>query len=216
MRAVVIGGFATGKSTLENVAEALCDRRLADDADVLTFPQAMADPDKVERITRRRLILTHSAGILAVHRNTCPSEIIACNGPEPQRFHSLLNASWRKMQHNRQFAKEGPCAAAYALLVRSNMVEGLRHPVAHVSRISAIGRFSTTQHLLSHLEAQSEGNFAASQLFTQDDEYFPHDPTLGYGQIRMYEHEGNHDALLASPRTVLSVLGNGAPMLKEQ
>jgi len=99
-RAVVIGGFATGETILTPVANELCESGRATDAEVFTFVQAMAKPEKVSRATKDALVVTHSAGILAVATTMRPAELVAANGPEPRTFWQLASGAARKMRRN--------------------------------------------------------------------------------------------------------------------
>lgn len=208
MRAVIVGGFSTSLRGLAPVASAVEQLDVADEIEAFPFLYAMKHPDMIRKAAQDSLVIAHSAGILALGKESRPAEIVACNGPEVRsgRVWGLGIGAKQKLLNNRAFAKDAqhPAAYEYARIGRDNMLEGLRHPIGYGRRIAQVARFSTAAYL-----AEAVGNenvAAATALVTPDDEFFPHVPgALNYGDATVLVHKGNHDALLASPADVLSV-----------
>lgn len=208
MRAVIVGGFATSLNGLRPVASAVERLGVADEIEVFPFLHAMKRPEEIRKAVEKAVVISHSAGILAISADSRPQEIVACNGPEVQpRWALRLGASaLQKRRNTLTFATDPdhPARYEYARINSDNLREGLRHPLGYGRRIAQVARFSTAAHLAEALE--SEQVASATALVTPEDEFFPHVPgALDYGKAAVHMHAGNHDALLASPDAVLQV-----------
>lgn len=201
-RAVIVGGFTTGKRALEPVGEAAAELGLANDAEIFTFPYAMEYPGKVEKAAKGQLLIAHSAGSLAVAQTnwtTSPRRFIAYNGPEPRTKFDLILAAGRKTSEHAKAVITGPDRLSYAKVISSNSVELALHPYSNLRHLDAISRFST----LSLLAACRKSGINASAAVTEGDVFFPYDASLGSEGVDVEVYPGSHDELLVNPRDLM-------------
>lgn len=199
---LVIGGFTTGKRVLEPVAATAVMLGLANDAEVITFRKAMKYPDRVHRFLREGIVLTHSAGILAVEGWMNPSRIIASNGPEPRSRLQLIGAASRKTAQHAKSVITGPERAAYAKVMSSNAAELTMHPNANLKHLGNIAEFSTFEQLTRFRQA----GILSSAIVTDGDVFFPYDASVAPIGVRVDTHPGSHDELLINPAPLLNRL----------
>lgn len=205
-RAVIVGGFSTGEMALEPVGQAAIALGIARDFDTFTFPYAMEKPWEVASAARDQIIITHSAGALAISQSVLlrPSEIITCNGPEPRPKKSLVNAATRKIvQHTAGLFTESGRRRAYARVMASNALEATLHPYGNMRHLSSISAFSTTGYLASIQRCKIA---SVQSIVTEGDTFFPYDPGAVLSNIRTHVVPGGHDELLISPEDLLQEL----------
>lgn len=200
IRAVIIGGYNTGEKTLDPIAQALCDEGLADDADVFTFPKAMSRPDDIRKAAHRQLVLTHSAGAMALD-GTLPNYVVACNGVERRGVGGLLWDTGRKTASHLGRMITGPNRAAYRRVLGTNTAQMALHLPAHASRLPAVSRFSTVEALGT---ACTKARAFALAVVTTGDELFPNSLELPrHADIATLELPGGHDELLLRPAAMI-------------
>lgn len=200
---VVIGGFTTGKRALEPVAEAAIGLGYANDAEVLNFRHAMEDWHAVKKKARNGIVISHSAGSLAVARSLAAPELfVAYNGPEPLSIPRLaLSANRKTAQHLRSIFTDND-RAAYSRIVASNAAEMTAHPFGNLKHIRAISRFST----LSQLAYMNHSGQRTLGVVTDGDVFFPPEPSAVPQGVQIESYAGDHDRLLADPKTLLSCI----------
>ncbi len=93
-RAVYIGGFSGGEAYAGEVKEALGNH--FEDVDSFSFPEAMADPESIRKATERMTVITHSAGMLALHDAVRPAELHAFGAPLPANRMQLIMRTFAK------------------------------------------------------------------------------------------------------------------------
>lgn len=200
-RVVIIGGFATGDWALEPVGHTAVELGLADDADIFTFPNAMRHPERIEKAAKGQLLLTHSAGVLAVANANLisPDQLVAYNGPEPRTKFGLVRAANRKTAEHAKAVIAGPHRRQYARVMASNAVEGTLHAFSNLRHIGAISRFSTLNQLATYQAAGLE----VSAAVTEGDVFFPYDASVVPAGINVRIYPGGHDELLVDPAPLL-------------
>jgi hypothetical protein len=203
--ALLIGGYGTGRSALYPVAEAMVGAELANDVAVVPFTTAMENPERLARIGEGRLVLTHSAGALAVSESAMSAgQWVAYNGPVPTTIPGLIAATSVKygqyLSEIKRAYREGDqnLIQGISRVALSNVVETATYPYRNLSPVPEIRRFSTPEALRS---AQVSG-IAVSAVVTDGDAFFPYNPGI-WGGINVDFLPGVHDQLLISPRRML-------------
>lgn len=92
-QAIYIGGFSGGRKSAERVQEAL--GTYYEDVEAYTFAEAMNRLAEVKKASKKKPVITHSAGLLALE-GASPSEVVAFGAPLPRGRIALLGASARK------------------------------------------------------------------------------------------------------------------------
>jgi|GEM_PF-5158533 len=223
-KGVVVGGCTTGHGMLDRVADVLRKSGHVDPDKVRTFtlPQAMRQYESLEYASAGAFMILHGEGVLAVSNNMRPSVIVACNPPElvgndaegrrPRTFGETLRAVRSKHRHNLNMARHGyrPYREAYQDAVIDSVLQGVLRPIAYASRMRAIGRLSTRDHLCHYLSHQPSGRkVQVIAVVSPNDEYYPYrEGDLNYSPIQVQIDTGGHDALLTAPDIVLGPVFN--------
>lgn len=207
-RVIVLGGYTTGRRLLDTVADAACNQFDYTDAGVLTFPEAMSRPDKLDSLVRGQDVLTHSAALYAlVHSGGIARirNVLAINPPEPRHPARLATAAAKKTSHLAGNTIVGPQRRGTANVLASNMVQSCAHPIVHAKSLREISRFSATETLAQ----ASEIGAMTLRVDTAGDEFFgPHELRAWDGTSAVFP--GRHDAVLIDPVGFLSQLPRNA------
>jgi hypothetical protein len=192
-RAVMVGGFTTGKRLLEPFADAICARFGFADADVFEFT-VIDDTSKLERALKRQTAFVHSAGLLAVAECVGMERVAAFNSPEPTKVARLLANAAIKSGNLWKTAITGPHRMGAARVVASNNIQAIAHPLAHGRQIAVVSRFSTT----AQLALMEAAGVPTARIDTDGDEFFgPH--TLHEWDGKRAVLPGSHDQVLVDP-----------------
>jgi hypothetical protein len=197
----VIGGFVTGRDVLESVANTAVEMELVDDAEVVVFRKAVRMDNWKEKVDGR-LVITHSAGALAIRDGMRPKQWVAYNGPEPRSPLGLAGAAMRKTSQHLYHAVAGPHRSAYARTIHSNNVEFALHGYDNLRHIPQISRTST----LARLAMLQESGVSVAGIVTEGDVFFPHDPLKVPRGVKVDLLPGGHDELLVDPATMLAAI----------
>lgn len=198
-RAVVIGGFAESERLLEPVGHAICDAGIAEDADIFVFREAIDAEPVINRATRNQLVVTHSAGIMAIKPYSAPELLVAFNGPEPRRVGRLVLSALAKSANHVRASVTGPNRSAHLRTFLGNNAELLAHPLGNLSQLKRISQFSTS----ARLDKFSGWGWAVRAVSSENDEFFSPliNPEDKFGHMII---SGGHDELLVNPRKVIS------------
>lgn len=201
------GGFSSGEISPE-LADALMQTFNAE-IDAFSFAEGCDNPDKLRAASKGVLVVTHSAGALALRlAGAAPSEIIAFNPPTPESgLHLATTATARKTIRMARTALfhglpgDGRRVAAFNGKAAAELL--WRHPYGNFRRLGAIAAFDAA------LELPGMVPDGALQFVTSShDEYYP-DATrhaLKHG-VPVTEIYGQHDELVVWPERALKQLG---------
>lgn len=199
-RAVIIGGVVTSKRMLEPVEQAFGE--LVGDATTFTFTEAMDNPDVVSRAVDGQVVITHSAGLLAVARHMNPERIFACNGPVQSSVGALAMAALTKTAHHYRDLFKGPDRGVFARAIAGNAADLAAHPYANLRHRRSIAETSTYNYLA---DARSAGILVGAAT-TYDDEFFQYRSSLNPGKVPVVQLDGGHDEVLIRPKPFVGVL----------
>lgn len=204
-RAIIVGGFSTNKRALEPVAQTVFEAEIALDVETIPLNAAMNRPQYLEKAAKGQLLISHSAGILAVAnaRGISPDQTIAFNGPEPKTRRHLVGASVVKTGQCLRNSITGPLQREHARVVRNNAIELVGHPYANLRHLGAISVFSTLNYLSEMQQAGQE----VRTVVTDSDVFFPYDPLHNSApKVPLDLYSGSHDELLVNPQKFIASL----------
>jgi hypothetical protein len=162
-KAFVVGGWSEDCSSLTGLIEEITTgpHSFVDDADPLTLAEVMRRNDAYNTEFARRIVITHSAGIMAVHR---AGVVIAMNGPERTSLTRLIRGAG-EIAVNIASAMHEDQAAPIGL------TNGLREVFAHPITMTIpfrVGYFSTVRKLIDGKANYTDGR---AYLVTTEDEF---------------------------------------------
>ncbi len=160
---IVVPGFSESIRFTEGLANELTSGpfALAEDADIVRVADLFDDPLKYEAAMSERLVVTHSAGIMAVNK---AAEIIALNAPEPTRLRTTVRGA-TVIAFDKAVGKEAGISSGGLL---EPVLEVARHPLINAKIPLAIRKFSSSQKLIDNADAFPGGR---SLFATEQDQF---------------------------------------------
>lgn len=161
-RAFVIGGWSEDLGYIESLAKAVSEsgHSFVDSAEPITLAEARKIHDKFNREAARRVVITHSAGVLAVDN---AGVIMTLNGPEPVSLAELISGA-KAVSSNQAIGYED----GVPLAGPTNAVKELaRHPSTLFTPLK-LQKFSTVHKLIAHRDSFPGGR---AYLAYDHDEY---------------------------------------------
>lgn len=132
-----------------------------DISDIFTVADVMADPESYRRLFNESLVITHSAGIMAVES---AAQIMTLSGVEPTRLPRVAQGALMSGFIFNQHSEPGISKPPFISIAK----EIARHPYINAKIIHDIGGFSTAKHLSLSADRFPEGRM----MFTYaGDEY---------------------------------------------
>jgi len=162
-QAIIIPGFSESKRFAAGLESEVADGpfALAEDAFTVRLGDALDDPEKYADVFAESLVITHSAGILAVHN---AAEVIALNGPEPTKLTQTIKGAAKIAFDKDVITEEGIIVGG----MLEPALELARHPIHNVKIPFKVRHFSTARHLISYADGFVNGR----SLFTTDQDQF--------------------------------------------
>lgn len=142
-KAFVVGGWSESEAFLWGLTNEISagTHSIVDEAETITLAMALRNKEKFDKEARSRLVITHSAGMMAVHN---AGMIVALNAPEPTPLRRAVQGVIRTTKPNVE-----PEAA---LVKQTGLSDGLgelaRHPSLVVAVPARLRTFSTVQTLI--------------------------------------------------------------------
>lgn len=205
-KVVVVGGSLEGPSALSALAEAAADHFNLEQLETFLSREVVDNPKKLRQAVDDQILITHSAGVLAVTSEVKPEFLMAFNGPEPTSVFNLVKAALIKTGHHASKVVTGPEPCAHAWVLGSNTGElfGYARENIGLKRLRNIAAFSTTDHLL-----QAGTEISVQSVVMDNDEFFPPQvDTLARAQefgLDLTQLPGLHDDVLVYPGLVLEL-----------
>jgi len=212
-RVLYIGGFGNGQASADKVAKALTSSHF-EDADALTFSKAYSHPEVVERIARGIVVVTHSAGMMAV-RMAQPEKLHAFNPPLPTTRRQYVARTLRKsnnMHKRGRGIQTEEDIAALRQYERSSAGEFLAHPLGNLGPFlkGEISRFDAVDAAVK----KQQSGVPTTLGYTDRDDYFNlprHDELyLEDANVAVARLSGEHDELVLRPSQLLSAYFHSA------
>jgi|GEM_PF-7107905 len=213
IEAVLQTGFATDPRDAEAAAQALVESGMADSVRIgLALPDAMQRPEILSRLIDKRVVYTHSAGVLPLEQSVrrepskIPSEIISVNPPEPTTKSKLAVGSVHQVLSlvSRVASAELERRPTFGLMSRNGWAVA-RSMRQHNQLIEQISSFSTREVL----QAAAASGAKTGIVSMRDDGLFGgcYNPAeLRSHPPRIYELDGGHDDFIFSTERVLGEL----------
>ena len=201
-RAVFVGGYSSGKRTVEKVGGAF--QSYFEDIDPFTFSDYIKRPQKVLRAAKGVPLFTHSAGAFSLLEAESTSAYLI-NPPLPKHLSDIIfNSLVRSVQMRQSGIKEETQKSAE--LARSSVIELLFHPIANIGQLPNIFRFNAIK---AAIEATERG--VATELIwtTGDHLYQPpevHKNMAEWHGVPVTTLEGQHSEVTMRPEEFLAQL----------
>lgn len=207
----MLGGFAEGKSHLNDIADVAKEIDDIDKSHVLSLPQAMDHSELVASKTRESLVIADSMGIINIYPHMRPNEVISFNGPEPMKSIHLGRAIIRTFKVHKQNLVD----AEHLGTIFGHGAEFFLHPIDHMRKIPEVLEFSSAKRLRELLV----GGAAVRQVRYIDDEIFSPDfekliKTRKAGAVVKLA-AGCHHSLGLDPLELHRAYGNGSLSIED-
>jgi hypothetical protein len=161
-KAFVIGGWSEDHAFLEGLTREISEgpNRIVAEAESLTLAEALKNIDALNHETPRRIVVVHSAGMMAVRE---AGLVVALNGAEPTPLGKTI---WGgiKVATNSAIGRE---EYANEPRLTSGIIEVLRHPSTLAIPLR-VRKFSTVQTLIRGSASFPDGRV---YLPSEDDEF---------------------------------------------
>lgn len=201
---VFIGGFASNHRQVEIVADEL-SQFFDDEVEGLSLREAISEPVRVDAMVRGSCVVTHSAGIIALH-HTSPREIVAVAPPIPVSVPRLVGraavktskltiGSLRSMDRFRR-------VNGYNI---QSSAELIAHPISNFRLLGGISQVDS----LELAAAAYQNDIDVTIGFMSEDVFFrPTDTQLEHAR-KIGLHivsgvKGEHDEVLLYPNRVVN------------
>jgi hypothetical protein len=209
---LVVGGICERKGSLDRLAEASCAKFGVETGESILFRDAMKQERLLQRWGKNAIIISHSAGILAVDQalrsataDEMPDRCLVLNGPEPTRISELaVRGVIKTIKHAGRILK-GPYRQEQVGTLVDGAHELLLHLWGNAKDLPAISEFSTTEASIAlrnrGLEALTVG------IASHDDFWQPHEYGINKmesAQVVVTIYSGLHDDPLIYPNEVLA------------
>ncbi len=190
INAIIVPGFSEFERCAEPLAEALTSGpyALAGSAEIVCLSDALDNPERYEKAFKGNLVVTHSAGLLAVNRAL---EVIALNPPEPTTLRKTIKGANAVNSSKNEGIEEGIVVGGIFEVAK----ELGRHPVISAKIPLAIRTFSSAQHLVDRAASFVNGR---SLFYTDQDQFgFTRPEVVDYANqngifARILQGEHNH------------------------
>jgi hypothetical protein len=209
---LVVGGVCERSGSLDRVAEATCNRFNIERGESVLFRRAIDREDQLRRWSKGSVLVSHSAGILAVYKalytanaDEMPDRYLAFNGPEPTDISELVvSGAIKTVKHTGRILK-GPLRKEQIGTLAEGAYELVVHAFGNVIKpLSNISQFSTSRGTVELHERGLEDLTVG--IATNDDFWLPtrYDrSTMDAARVKVGEFDGVHDDLLIRPAEVL-------------
>jgi hypothetical protein len=176
-KAFVVCGWSECRGFGEGLACQVAEgpHKIVDEAEVLTLAYALRHSEKVNKETPRRIVLAHSAAILAIHS---AGIIVAMNGPEPTPLRKTLQGGIRVATEPNITPDREHTIAVDPM---DGVYEVLKHPLTWRVPLR-VRHFSTVQYLID-----------GKQVFPGGRVYLPTDKDeFGFGDANAVKRAREH------------------------
>jgi hypothetical protein len=161
-KAFLIGGWSEDHDFLTGLCREVTEgpNRFVDGIEPLTLAEALDSTDKINRESEHRLVIAHSAGMMAIHT---AGIIVALNGAEPTSLAGAI-AGGIKVGANKSIGHESHVA-------ESTVVNGVREVVRHPVTLSIPFRLRNYSTVWTLIEGKTAFPGGRVYLPTDRDEF---------------------------------------------
>jgi hypothetical protein len=207
-RLVVLGGFSTGRRTLESIFDCFSEMTPLDQDGRVVFTLDESVYTRYEQMTKAvkdAWVVTHSAGAWALKRSgIVPAVVTAFNPPERRAVPYLLAGS-ADLLARAAFRTHAMNPISYARVALDHQLEFSRHPARYLRTVPGISGFSATREYRSLRDEYPEVSVDIYHAY--GDEIF-REPCA----VEVAAHyRGGHDRFLLDPRGVCRDVNFVAP-----
>lgn len=141
-KAFIIGGWSEDHDFLAGLTREVSEgpNRFVDEADPLTLAEAFGRVEDVGREARRRIVITHSAGMMAVRQ---AGMVVALSGVEPTPLSAIICGGYR-VGVNRQVGHD-------AYVIETGLINGFMEVTRHPTTLGVLLKaraFSTVRTMI--------------------------------------------------------------------
>lgn len=163
-KAFVVGGWSENKNFLWGLANEISTGKfsIVSDAETVTLAEAQRKKDKFLKEAQNRIVIAHSAGMMAIRR---AGIVIAINGAEPTPFLMAVRGALR-------LSTKSNTEPDFDHVIATGLSDGLREVMLHPSQLITVPlrlrAFSTLQRL-----TESNTSFPDGRVYlpTEHDEF---------------------------------------------
>lgn len=201
-RAVLVGGFMTSEISLGPVINEMERQGVADEFACFCFPDVMDDEvaEDLRKAVDRALVVTHSAGIMAIRTDMQPESLVACAGPTPRNVGRLLLGAAAKTVEDAWLIATDSNRVNRARVLADNVWQAAVNWPPHLPHIARVSRFSTANHIANARDGGVDGRI----IMMDRDRFFPLDLEVSRREVPCAIREGGHDELLTDPLTMVA------------
>ena len=201
---MLVPGFSESARFADGLANEMTSGpfALAQTVDIVLLGDALDNPEKYEKAFKERLVVTHSAGIMAVD---AACAIMALNAPEPTPLYKTLTGAAKIAFEKDIKIEEGGSKST----LPKQALELLRHPILNSKIPLNVRHFSTVEKLIQLSGAFPNGR----SLFATDQDQFGFNrpdviASANINGIFARMLKGKHNHVLFQPRDMLKQINN--------
>lgn len=209
---LAVGGILEREGSLDRLAEATCKTFNVEQGESILFRKAMGNEERLRELCEDAFLVTHSAGILAVHAalrtanaNEMPNRYLALNGPEPTGIPELAVRGVIKTGKHIGRILTGPLREEQLGTLADGVYEFGLHFLGNFRHLPDISKFSTTD---SAIELHDRGLADSTVgIASKDDYWLPpryNRARMEAAGVKVRVYDGRHDDPLIRPNKVLA------------